>query len=117
MLGPTERGFNHVELPGSGTEMHPRHIVINSTSMASVEIYLATGEVPISFLRIPIKDVKRLSSRPFKWIRFAMYSICGALGEISATPGGDPVEYHSTELADVDAEYYYKPRGKVCFCM
>jgi hypothetical protein len=100
-------------------------------SMASVRIYLATGEVPISFLRIPIKDVKRLSVRPFKWLRFVMYSICGALGDISATPDGDPVEYNSTELADVstelddvsteladvDAKYYYKPRGKVCFYM
>ena len=85
--------------------------------MASVRIYLATGEVPISFLRIPIKDVKRLSVRPFKWLRFVMYSICGALGDISATPDGDPVEYNSTELADVDAEYYYKPRGNVCFYM
>ncbi len=85
--------------------------------MASVEIYLVTGEVQVSFLRIPIKDVKRLSVRPFKWLRFVMYAICGAPGKISATPDGDPVEYNSTELADVDAEYYYKPRGKVCFCM
>jgi len=76
--------------------------------MAEVEIYLATGEAPISFLCIPIKDVERLSVRPFKWLRFLMYTICGAPGEISATPRGDPVEYDSTELADV--RYYYKPQ-------
>jgi hypothetical protein len=83
--------------------------------MASVEIYLVTGEVPVSFLRIPIKDVKRLSVRPFKWLRFVMYAICGAPGKISATPDGDQVEYDCTELADADVEYYYQ--RKVCFCM
>jgi hypothetical protein len=85
--------------------------------MASVEIYLAlaTGEVPISFLRIPIKDVNRLSVRPFKWLRFVMYAICGAPGEISATSDGDQVEYDCTELDDADVRYYYQ--RKVCFCM
>jgi hypothetical protein len=83
--------------------------------MASVEIYLATGQDPISFLRIPIKDVKRLSVRPFKWLRFVMYCICGAPGEISATTHGAPVEYDSTELADTSVRYYYQ--GKVCSCM
>jgi hypothetical protein len=81
--------------------------------MASVEIYLATGEVQISFLRIPIKDVKRLSVRPFKWLRFVMYAICGTPGNISATPDGDEVEYDLTELAGVNNEYYYQ--GKVLF--
>ena len=83
--------------------------------MASVRIYLATGEAPISFLRIPIKDVKRLSVRPFKWLRFVMYCICGAPGQISAKAHGDPVEYESTELADANVRYYFQ--GKVCFCM
>jgi hypothetical protein len=85
--------------------------------VASVDIYLATGEaceVLISFLRIPIKDVKRLSVRPFKWLRFVMYTICGAPGDISATPHGDQVEYDCTELPDADVRYYYQP--KVCQC-
>ena len=83
--------------------------------MASVEIYLATGtgEVPISLLRIPIKDVKRLSVRPFQRLCFVMYAICGAPGEISATQDGDQVEYDCTELADADVRYYYQ--RKVCF--
>jgi len=83
--------------------------------MASVEIYLVTCDVSVSFLSIPIKDVKRLSVRPFKWLRFVMYCICGAPGEISAKVRGDPVEYESTELADANVRYYYQ--GKVCFCM
>ena len=64
----------------------------------NLEIYVATGEVPISFLCIPIKDVERLSVWPFKWLCFMMYTICGAPGEISATPHGDPAEYDSTEV-------------------
>ena len=98
--------------PDSGTEMHCH---LSSTSMASVEIYLVTHDVSVSFLSILIKDVKRLSVRPFKWLRFVMYCICGAPGEISAKARGDPVEYESTELADANGRYYYQ--GKVCFCM
>ena len=51
--------------------------------MAEVEIYLATGEVPISFLCIPIKDVERLSVRPFKWLHFVMYTICGTPASVA----------------------------------
>jgi hypothetical protein len=83
--------------------------------MASVKIYLVTGGDPTSFLCIPIKDVKRLSVWPFKWLRFVMYAICGAPGVISATLDGDQVDYDRTELADtgVDVRYYYQ--RKVCF--
>ena len=83
--------------------------------MASVEIYLVTRDVSVSFLSIPIKDVKRLSVRPFKWLRFVVYCICGAPGQISAKARGDPVEYESTELADANVRYYFQ--GKVCFFM
>ena len=83
--------------------------------MASVEMYLVTGAVPISFLSIPIKDVKRLSVRPFKWLRFVMYTICGAPGEISATPDGDQVEYDRTELADADVRYYYQRKVRFLY--
>ncbi len=56
---------------------------LSSTSMAEVEIYLATGEVPISFLCIPIKDVERLSVWPFKWLHFVMYTICGTPASVA----------------------------------
>jgi hypothetical protein len=75
-----------------------------------VEIYLNTQP----FLSIPNGDVRRLSVHPFSWLRYVMFSICGAHGDLSATPNGPPVDYHSTELAEVP--YYYTPSGKV-YCL
>jgi len=74
-----------------------------------VEIHLHVNSSYIPFLSIPLSDVRRLSLRPLKWIRFVMFSICGARGHLSATPDGLPVDYDSTET---NAEYYYKSDGK-----
>jgi hypothetical protein len=80
-----------------------------------ISICLFTGsEVP--FLSIPLADVQRLSICPFKWLRFVLFAICGTAGELSATPDGKPVDYHSTELG-VDAIYYFKPSGNLSRCM
>ncbi len=80
-----------------------------------VNIYLNVDGSQVSFLSIPHSDVQRLSIRPFRWLRFVMFSICGARGDLSATPDGPPVDYDSTSLAGVT--YYYKPCGKVSCCM
>ncbi|KAH9036197.1 hypothetical protein EDB85DRAFT_2288402 [Lactarius pseudohatsudake] len=79
-----------------------------------VEIYLSVHESQVSFLSIPLADVQRLAIRPFKWLRYVMYSICGARGDLYATLDGPPVDYDSTALAD-DAMYYYKPSGECVF--
>ena len=76
-----------------------------------VEVYLNVQERQVSFLSIPYSDVQRLSIRPFKWLCFVMFSICGTCGDLSATPDGPPVDYNSTELAE-NGIYYYKPQGK-----
>ena len=81
-----------------------------------IEVYLNVYESQVAFLTIPHTDVQRLSIRPFKWLRFVMFSICGARGDLSATPDGPPVDYNSTELAD-NVIYYYKPLGEVFHCM
>ncbi|KAI0251428.1 hypothetical protein BJV78DRAFT_1211494, partial [Lactifluus subvellereus] len=57
-----------------------------------------------SFLSISNNDVQRLSIHPFRWLRYVMFSICGARGDLSATPADSPpVDYDSdsTSLADV----------------
>jgi hypothetical protein len=77
-----------------------------------VEIYLNVHGSHVSFLTIPHTDVQRLSIRPFKWLCFVIFSICGARGDLSATPDGPPVDYSSIELAD-NVIYYYKPLGEV----
>ncbi|KAH9050889.1 hypothetical protein EDB83DRAFT_1346785 [Lactarius deliciosus] len=79
-----------------------------------VEIYLSVDESQVSFLSIPLADVQRLAIRPFKWLRYVMYSICGAHGDLYATLDGPPVDYDSTRLVN-DAIYYYKPSGKCVF--
>ncbi|KAI9566886.1 hypothetical protein HD554DRAFT_2193715 [Boletus coccyginus] len=76
-----------------------------------VDIYLnlpRSRQYP--FLSIPNSDVRRLSKRPFKWLRFVMFSICGARGDLSATPDGPPVDYDNTSFSDV---YYYNPSGEI----
>ncbi|KAH9036207.1 hypothetical protein EDB85DRAFT_1941824, partial [Lactarius pseudohatsudake] len=45
-----------------------------------------------SFLSIPLDDVQRLSIRPFKWLRYVLYCICGARGNLYARLGDPPVE-------------------------
>ncbi|KAI9566899.1 hypothetical protein HD554DRAFT_2315281 [Boletus coccyginus] len=82
-----------------------------------VDIYLNLPEVlQDPFLSIPNSDVRRLSKRPFKWLRFVMFSICGARGDLSATPDGPPVDYdlESDKTSFFDA-YYYNPSGNCIF--
>jgi len=77
-----------------------------------VEIHLHVDGFYIPFLSIPPSDVRRLSLRPLKWIRFVVFSICGARGHLSATPDGPSVDYTNTET---NAEYYYKSDGNNFF--
>ena len=85
--------------------------VFRLTNLTMVDIHLLAHGSEVPFLSIPLADVQRLSIRPFKWLRFVLFAICGTVGELSATPGGKPVDYESTKLG-VDAIYYFKPSGK-----
>jgi hypothetical protein len=77
-----------------------------------VNIHLNVDGPPLLFLTIPNDDVRRLSICPYKWIRYVLFSICGARGDLSTAPNGQPVDYDSTSLAD-DIDLYYNPSGKV----
>ncbi len=79
-----------------------------------VNIYLNVDGSPVSLLTIPNSEAERLSIHPFKWLRYVMYSICGARGGLSATPDGPSVAYNTTSLADV-IDLYYNPSGEVYF--
>ena len=76
-----------------------------------VDIHLNLQESQLAFLSIPQDDIQRLCIHPFCWLRYVMFSICGAYGELSTIPGGPPVDYHSTELANIP--YYYTPSGEL----
>jgi hypothetical protein len=80
-----------------------------------VDIHLLVPGSDLPFLSIPLTDVQRLSICPFKWLHFVLFAICGTPGELSATPGGNPVDKHSTEL--VDTIYYFKPSGNILCCI
>ena len=46
-----------------------------------------------------------------------MFAICGARGDLSTTPNGPAVDYENTEIANDENTYYYRPSGKLSFCV
>ena len=81
-----------------------------------IEIFLSIDEAQtISFLSIPRSDIERLAVSPFQWIRYVMFAVCGARGDLRTTPNGSAVDYENTEIAN--DEYYYQLSGKLFFCV
>ena len=85
--------------------------------MAEIEIFLSIDETQVSFLSIPRSDIERLAVLPFRWIRYVMFAICGARGDLSTAPNGPAVDYENTEIANDENTYYYRPSGKLFFCV
>ena len=48
------------------------------------------------------------------WICYVMITICGDRGDLSTTPEHPPVDYDRTDLENT---YYYRPSGKLSFCV
>lgn len=86
------------------------------STIIMVDIHLLVHGSEVPFLSIPLTDVQRLSIHSFKWLHFVLFAICGTPGELLATPGGNPIDYHSTELV-ADTKYYFKPSGNILFYM
>ena len=80
-----------------------------------IEIFLSIDQIQMSFLSIPRSDIERLAVSPFRWIRYVMFAICGARGDLSTTPNGPAVDYENTEIANDENTYYYQPSGKLSF--
>jgi hypothetical protein len=72
-------------------------IPFSSLIMAEIEIFLSTDEIQMSFLSIPCSDIERLAVYPFQWIRYVMFAICGARGDLCTTPNGPAVDYETPE--------------------
>jgi hypothetical protein len=85
--------------------------------MTEIENFLSIDEKQISFLSIPRGDIERLAVSPFQWIRYVMFTICGARGDLCTTPNGPAVDYENTEIANAENTYYYRPSGKLSFCV
>src|SRR5712675_1514888 len=73
--------------------------------MDKIEIFLHDNDAPTPFLSIPKDDIRRLSLTPHRWIIFVMFTICGAHGMLTATPGGPPVNIDTT-FPDLLERYY-----------
>ena len=85
--------------------------------MTEIEIFLSIGEKQMTFLSIPRDDIERLAVLPFRWIRYVMFAICGARGDLSTTPNGPAVDYEITEISNDENTFYYRPSGKLFFCV
>jgi len=79
--------------------------------MAVVNIYL-DSTVPHLLLSVPHSDIRRLSYRPLKWLRFVTFTICGARGDLLQSHDGPVVNYDSTSII---GPYYYQPIGEGSF--
>ena len=85
--------------------------------MVEIENFLSFQGNTVSFLSIPRSDIDRLAVFPFRWIRYVMFTICGARGDLSTTPKGPPVDYDKIEFPDAENTYYYRPSRKLSFCV
>ncbi|KAG5640052.1 hypothetical protein DXG03_001515 [Asterophora parasitica] len=65
-------------------------------------------EAPIPLLSIPRSDVERLACLPFRWLRYVVFAICGAHGDIHGNATG-VVDYDRTEVPSDENEYRYVP--------
>jgi hypothetical protein len=64
----------------------------------------------ICALAIPPEDIRRLSLRPLKWLRFVAFAVLGVKGDLYDSPAAtDVVDYGILDLAD--NYYYFSPQG------
>lgn len=81
--------------------------------LMSSSIYLPTLEdhsASVLILVIPFADIRRLSTKPLKWLRYVLFAICGVQGDMSLTANGPPVNYDGDVLAN---DYYFTPQGRL----
>src|SRR5260370_30970409 len=77
--------------------------------MVNIHIQKTDGQW-VHALAIPLEDIGRFSLHPLKWLRFATFTVVGAKGHLSDTPGGNVVDYENVSLTDLD-NYYFTPEG------
>ena len=80
--------------------------------MVDINVLLVTERGSILALAIPESDIRRLSLRPLKWLRYVCFAFCGVHGDLCDSPRGDPVDYEAIVHEDpIAQDYYYIPRG------
>ena len=104
------------KLSNFGSVTHNRVTGYLNAPMVKIEVFLSVEDKQLSFLSIPRSDIERLAIFPFRWLRFVVFSICGACGELSTTPNGPPVDYEKPQLT-AENKYYYRHLGKLSLCV
>lgn len=81
-----------------------------------VSIYTKIRNQWICVLEIPQEDIRRLSLKPLKWLRFVAFTVLGAKGHLHHDASGDhPItadEYEAVlEVTDLAEGYHFIPEG------
>ncbi|KAF9508726.1 hypothetical protein BS47DRAFT_1365765 [Hydnum rufescens UP504] len=85
--------------------------------MPSIKIYLPSPSTQewIMALSIPHSKAQWLSHCPLKWLRYVMFAICGAKGDLCTDKEGNLVDYNFS-LDDPLAEHYYYLPNDIIKC-
>ncbi|KAK0490320.1 hypothetical protein IW261DRAFT_1387622 [Armillaria novae-zelandiae] len=84
-------------------------------SVKAVNIHLSYRNKQGLALSIPIDDIRRLSIRPLKWLRYVAFTVFGATGHLALTADGSAFEDENITWESEDRlceDYYYIPDGK-----
>ena len=78
-----------------------------------VSVYVRKGDDEwIHALAVPLEDIRRLSLRPLKLLRFVTFTALGAKGDLPDTPGGN-VDYKNVSRADLaEDNSYFTPEDE-----
>jgi hypothetical protein len=80
-----------------------------------VDVYLLDSDNPLLLLSVPLDDIRRLSHRPLKWLRYVVFTICGARGHLLHSHNGPIVNYATISINNISGPYYYQPTGEDSF--
>ncbi|KAK0479976.1 hypothetical protein EDD18DRAFT_1312405 [Armillaria luteobubalina] len=81
-------------------------------SVKFVNIHLSYRNTQVLALSIPIDDIKRLSIRPLKWLKYVAFTVFGVIGHLALTADGSAVEDENITWESEDRlceDYYYIP--------
>ncbi|KAF8957264.1 hypothetical protein BDZ97DRAFT_1670266 [Flammula alnicola] len=84
------------------------------SSVTDINLHLSYQNEQIVALTIPIDDIKRLSLRPPKWLRYVAFAVFGAPGRLALTSDANaPDVDYDVPLGEISGDYYYIPDGEL----
>ncbi|KAF8964218.1 hypothetical protein BDZ97DRAFT_1660573 [Flammula alnicola] len=84
------------------------------SSVTDINLHLSYQNEEMVALTIPIDDIKRLSLRPLKWLRYVAFAVFGAPGRLALTSDANaPDVDYDVPLGKISGDYYYIPDGEI----